>query len=44
MKEGSDGESRYQSILLGCLEAIKKAIPSKHNKIFYNNVQAAIGS
>jgi hypothetical protein len=43
MKEGLDGESKYQSILLDCLEAIKKGISSKHNKGFYNNVKAAIG-
>lgn len=44
MKEGTDPESKYQTTLLYCLEAIKKAIPSKHNKAFSTNIQSAIGN
>lgn len=43
MKEDADTESKYQSILLACFEAIKKAVPGKQ-KTFASNVQAAIGS
>jgi len=36
-------ETKYQSIISSCLETIKKAIPSKRDKKFSTDIQAAIG-
>ena len=46
MKDGSNDtpESKYQTILITCLESIKKAIPSKYDKNFGVQVKRAIGT
>ncbi len=37
-------ETKYQSIIVGCLEAIKKIVPAKKEKKLSTDLQAAIGT
>ncbi len=41
---GEASESKYQTIITSCLEAIKKAVPSKRDKKLNSDIQAAIGT